>query len=120
MLVLYKIQLEHAKVSKKMKPWQALLNKASRKGGKEEQRARTQVWAKSSKTQGGPQRGKGTNYVPNPPLVARSKSEEEREEKPESPVNLEEPSFAMIMCFKIKVACTFCKAINIFCLLEGV
>jgi hypothetical protein len=51
-----------------------------------------------------------------PPLVARSKSEEEREEKPESLVNLEEPSFAMTMCLKIKVACAFCKAIDIFCL----
>ncbi len=114
MLILYKIHLEHAKVSKKMKPWQALSNKAPRKGGKEEQRERTQVWARSSKIQGGPQRVKGTNYVLKPPPLARSKLEEEREEKPKSSINLEEPSFAMIMCLKIKVACTFGKAIYIF------
>ncbi len=59
-------------------------------------------------------------HVPNPPPPpdARSKLEEERDEerdeKLESLVNLKEPSFAMIMCFKIEVACIFCKAINIF------
>jgi hypothetical protein len=41
-----------------MKPWQAPLNKAPSKGGKEE---------KERKTQSGSQRDKATNYVPKPP-----------------------------------------------------
>jgi hypothetical protein len=43
-----------------------LLNKASSKVGKEEQRERTQVQPRSTKTQSGSQKGKGTNYVPEP------------------------------------------------------
>jgi len=34
-----------------MKPWQGLLNKSPSKGGNEEQRERTQVGARSAKTQ---------------------------------------------------------------------
>jgi hypothetical protein len=75
-----------------MKPWQALLNKAPSKGGKEEQRERTQVPPGSLKPEGGSQMGKGTNYVPESPGVLRSKLEEEMKGKPESTVNLEEPS----------------------------
>ncbi len=75
-----------------MKPWQALLNKAPSKGGKEEQRERTQVPAGSLKPEGGSQMGKGTKYVPEFPGVLRSKLEEEMKGKPESTVNLEEPS----------------------------
>ncbi len=69
-----------------MKPWQALLNKAPSKGGKEEQRERTQVPAGSLKPEGGSQMGKGTNYVPESPGVLRSKLEEEMKGKPESTV----------------------------------
>jgi len=61
-----------------------LLNKASSKVGKEEQRERTQVQPRSTKTQSGSQRGKDTNYVLEPsPVVARSIR------KPEKSVNLE-------------------------------
>lgn len=41
-----------------MKPWRTPLNKAPNKGGKKEQRERTQVQAKKRKNQSGSQRGK--------------------------------------------------------------
>jgi hypothetical protein len=55
-----------------MKHLQVSFNRAPKKGGKEEQRKKTQVWAKNAKTQSGSQRGKETNYVLKPPLVART------------------------------------------------
>jgi hypothetical protein len=69
-----------------MKPWQALLNKAPSTGGRDEQRERTQVPARSVKPERWSQRGKGTYYVPQPPGVLRSKLEEERKQKPENTV----------------------------------
>jgi hypothetical protein len=87
-----------------MKPWQALLNKAPSKGGKEEHRGRTQVPAGSVKPEGGSQMGKGTNYVPESPGVLRSKLEEEMKGKPESTVNLEEPSPATTAGLTIEAA----------------
>jgi hypothetical protein len=59
------------------------------------------------------QRGKGTNYVQEPPSIARSISKKERERKLESIVNLEEPSTIMMACLKIEMACVFCKVTNI-------
>jgi hypothetical protein len=64
-----------------MKPWHVLLNKTPSKSIKEEQRERTQVRTKSTKTQSGSQRGIGTNYVPKPPPIARSILEKGREGK---------------------------------------
>jgi hypothetical protein len=55
-----------------MKPLQVSLIKAPNKGEKEEQREKTQFWAKNAKTQSGSQWGKKTNYVLKPPLVART------------------------------------------------
>jgi len=57
-----------------------------------------------SKTQSGSLNGKGTNHVPNPPLVARSISKRKKlDEKLERVVNLEKPSPKMTTNFKIKV-----------------
>lgn len=53
--------------------------------------------------------GKGTNYVPQPPQVARTILEKEKDGKPESKVSLEEPSLSM--CFKIEAPFVLCKAI---------
>jgi hypothetical protein len=91
-----------------MKPKQALLNKAPSK----EQREKTQVPAGSVKPEGGSQRGKGTHYyVPESPGVLRSKLEEERKGKPESTVNLEEPSPATTARLKTEAAVyALCKA----------
>jgi hypothetical protein len=51
------------------------------KKGKEEKKERTQVWARSLKTQKGSQRGKGTNYVLEPPPIASIILEKEKEGK---------------------------------------
>jgi hypothetical protein len=62
-----------------MKPWHVLLNKTPSKRVKEEQRERTQVRTRSTKTQSGSHRGIGKNYVPKPPPIARSILEKGRE-----------------------------------------
>jgi hypothetical protein len=59
-----------------------LLNKASSKVGKEEQRERTQVQPRSTQTQSGSQRGKWKNYVPELSSVARGIRKPEKNSKP--------------------------------------
>jgi hypothetical protein len=62
-----------------------------------------------SKTQNGSQRGKGINYVPKPPLVARSIVQ--REGKPKKTIVLEEPSLIIMIDLKIKMTCVLYKLI---------
>jgi hypothetical protein len=61
-------------------------------------------------------RGEGTNYVPQPPPVARSISEKDREEKTESITSLEKPLFAMMTHLKIKTTFTLFKTSDTLCL----
>jgi hypothetical protein len=82
------------------------------KGEKARTNKNTQVLVISAKTQRGLERGKGTNYVPKPPQVARTILEKEKEGKPESILSLEEPSLSMMTCFKIKTPRVFCKAMD--------
>jgi hypothetical protein len=64
----------------------------------------------------GVKRGKGTNYVPQPPLIARSILEKDKEEKIESITSLKKPSPAMMTQFKIKTTFILCKTIDTLCL----
>jgi hypothetical protein len=67
----------------------SIKRKTRSKGRKEEERARTQVRARSAKAQSGSQRGKERNklFFRNPTSpVARSISEKDREGKPERAV----------------------------------
>jgi hypothetical protein len=72
--------------------------------------------SQKNKTESGPQRGKGTNYVPKPSLVASNILEEEREGKLERSINLEEFSPTTTIHFKIKTDYTLYKVTNTFCL----
>jgi hypothetical protein len=54
------------------------------------------------KTQSGSLRGNGTNHVPQSPLITRSILRKKKDEKPKRVISLEEPSLAMIACFKIE------------------
>ncbi len=51
----------------------------------------TQVRAKGAITLSGSQSNKGTNYVPEPPLIAKNISQKESERKPKNVVNLKKP-----------------------------
>jgi hypothetical protein len=62
-----------------------------------------------NKTQNGSQRGKGINYVPKPPLVARSIAQRER--KPKITISLEEPSLVIMTHLKIEMTCVLYKLI---------
>ncbi len=99
-----------------MKFLQTLENKAPNKGGKEEQWERTQVRAKGAITLSGSQNNKGTNYVPEHPLVTRNISQKESERKLENVINLKKPSLTMMAHFKIDITCDLCKAIDTLCL----
>ncbi len=70
-----------------MKPWQISLNEHPTKGEKKN-KERGLVRTRKTKTQRGSQRGKGTNYVLEPPLIARSILEKEKERKLERIINL--------------------------------
>ncbi len=48
--------------------------------------------------------GKGTNHVPQAPLVTRNILGKKKDEKPKKVISLEKPSFAMIVCFEIEAA----------------
>jgi len=87
-----------------MKPWQTSLNKAPNKGRKEKtKKKRTQVRAKRANPKVGHYGGTRTNHVPNlppppappTPLITRSISEKEGDEKLEKTISLEEPCPAM-------------------------
>jgi hypothetical protein len=60
-----------------------------------------------SKTQNGSQRGKGINYVPKPPLVARSTTQ--REGKPKKTIIFKEPSAIIMTHLKIEMTCVLYK-----------
>jgi len=64
----------------------------------------------------GVKRGKGTNYVPPPPLITRSISKKDKEEKIESITSLKKPSATMMTHLKIKTTFIFCKTIDTLCL----
>jgi hypothetical protein len=57
--------------------------------------------------QRGSQGGKGTYYVPRPPLIAKSILGKERERNLKSIISLKEPSFETTTRFKIEGACVF-------------
>ncbi len=66
-------------------PWQALLDKAPSKRGTEAQRKRTQVLARSAKSQSGSQRGKRINYFSEahqPQVAYQEKRETLKSRKP--------------------------------------
>jgi hypothetical protein len=55
-----------------LKSWQTSLNKEPSKGGKKGTKREDPSLSQKSKTQSGPQWGKGTNHVPKPSLVIKS------------------------------------------------
>jgi hypothetical protein len=91
-----------------MKSWQVLLNKTPNKGGKEEQRENPSL-SQKHKNPNESQRGKGTNYVPKPSLVARSISKKEREAKPKKLGSLKECSPTTMTHLKIEATCALYK-----------
>ncbi len=75
------------------------------KGEREDKERGPKSKPKAHKPKGGSKGGKGTNYVQEPPPIARNISKKEREGKPENLVSLKEPSPMMIVHLKIEATC---------------
>jgi len=75
------------------------------KGEREDKKRGPKSKPKAHKPKGESQGGKGTNYVQEPPPIARNISKKEREGKPENLVCLKEPSPMMIVHLKIEATC---------------
>ncbi len=82
------------------------------KGEREDKKTGPKYKPKAHKPNGGSQGGKGTNYVQEPPQVARNIPKKEREGKLESIVSLEEPSPMMTVCLKIEATWSFSKKLS--------
>jgi len=85
-----------------MKPWQTPINKALNKEGKGRNKERGPKSELKGKNPKWVTKGKRTNHVPKPPLVAQSIFERKRNGKLERTLSLEEASLATTMCFKIE------------------